>query len=79
LLSLVAVSAGTSLLCWFPSSRRFSLRSLFIATTFLAVVLGMVAWLDAIAKGSGVNQSIVNRFVIEERGISLENAAKLCA
>jgi hypothetical protein len=26
--------------------RRFTLRSLFIATTFLAVVLGMIAWLD---------------------------------
>ena len=25
---------------------HFSLRSLFIATTFLAVVLGMIAWLD---------------------------------
>jgi hypothetical protein len=25
---------------------RFTLRSLFIATTFLAVVLGMIAWLD---------------------------------
>jgi hypothetical protein len=25
---------------------RFTLRSLFILTTFLAVVLGMIAWLD---------------------------------
>jgi hypothetical protein len=25
---------------------RFTLRSLFIATTFLAVVSGMIAWLD---------------------------------
>jgi hypothetical protein len=25
---------------------RFTLRSLFVATTFLAVVLGMIAWLD---------------------------------
>jgi hypothetical protein len=25
---------------------RFTLRSMFLATTFLAVVLGMVAWLD---------------------------------
>jgi hypothetical protein len=25
---------------------RFNLRSLFIATTFLAVVLGLIAWLD---------------------------------
>jgi hypothetical protein len=44
--SLVVTFAGTSLLFWVPSSRRFSLRTLFIATTFLAVVLGMIAWLD---------------------------------
>jgi hypothetical protein len=32
---------------WLRSiSFRFSLRSLFIATTFLAIVLGMIAWLD---------------------------------
>jgi hypothetical protein len=29
-----------------PSPWRFNLCSLFIATTFLAVVLGMIAWLD---------------------------------
>ena len=29
-----------------PWPWRFTLRSLFIATTFLAVVLGMIAWLD---------------------------------
>jgi len=33
----------------------------------------------AIAKGSGVSQSIVNRFVHGERSISLETAAKLCS
>jgi plasmid maintenance system antidote protein VapI len=33
----------------------------------------------AIAKGSGVSQSVVNRFVHGERGISLETAAKLCS
>ena len=33
----------------------------------------------AIAKGSGVSQSIVNRFVSGERGISLETAAKIAA
>lgn len=33
----------------------------------------------AIAKGSGVSQSIINRFVSGERGISLETAAKLAA
>jgi hypothetical protein len=25
---------------------RFTLRTLFIVTTFLAIVLGMIAWLD---------------------------------
>lgn len=33
----------------------------------------------AIAKGSGVSQSIVNRFARGQRGISLETAAKICA
>jgi transcriptional regulator with XRE-family HTH domain len=33
----------------------------------------------AIAKGSGVSQSIINRFVSGERGISLETAAKIAA
>ncbi len=33
----------------------------------------------AVAKGSGVSQSVVNRFVHGERGISFETAAKLCA
>jgi transcriptional regulator with XRE-family HTH domain len=33
----------------------------------------------AIAKGSGVSQSVVNRFVHGERSISLETAAKLCS
>jgi transcriptional regulator with XRE-family HTH domain len=32
----------------------------------------------AIAKASVVSQSVVNRFVSGERGISLETAAKLC-
>lgn len=32
----------------------------------------------AIAKGSGVSQSVVNRFATGERGISLDTAAKLC-
>jgi hypothetical protein len=47
--SPVVVFAGISLLFRLPSSRPlhgFSLRSLFIATTVLAVVLGMIAWLD---------------------------------
>jgi len=33
----------------------------------------------AIAKGSGVSQSVVNRFVNGERGISLTTAARLCS
>ncbi len=33
----------------------------------------------AIAKGSGVSQSVVNRFARGERGISLETAARLCS
>lgn len=33
----------------------------------------------AIAKGSRVSQSVVNRFVHGERGINLETAARLCA
>lgn len=33
----------------------------------------------AIAKGSGVSQSVVNRFVHGERSIGIDTAAKLCA
>jgi hypothetical protein len=33
----------------------------------------------AIAKGSGVSQSVVNRFMSGERGISLITAAALCS
>jgi plasmid maintenance system antidote protein VapI len=32
----------------------------------------------AIAKGAAVDQSVLNRFVNGERGISFETAAKLC-
>lgn len=42
---LTAPFAITSLLVWFPRSSRFSLRTLFIATTVLAVVLGFGVWL----------------------------------
>jgi hypothetical protein len=47
-----AGSVATQLGC------RFTLRTLFIATTFLAVVLGMVAWLDRawIGKWSGASR-----------------------
>ena len=33
----------------------------------------------AVAKGSGVSQSVVNRFMNGSRGISFETAATLCA
>jgi plasmid maintenance system antidote protein VapI len=32
----------------------------------------------AVTKGSGVSQSLVNRFVNGERSISIETASKLC-
>jgi transcriptional regulator with XRE-family HTH domain len=32
----------------------------------------------AIAKGAGVSQSVLNRFMHGERSIGLETAAKLC-
>jgi hypothetical protein len=43
-LTLVAGSLAMAFQLRWPW--RFTLRSLFIATTFLAVVLGMIAWLD---------------------------------
>ncbi len=36
---------GIPWLLWFPWSKRFSLRTLLIATTLVAVVLGLVVWL----------------------------------
>jgi hypothetical protein len=33
-------------LFWYKRGWQFTLRDLLIATTFLAVVLGMIAWLD---------------------------------
>ena len=32
----------------------------------------------AIAKGSGISQSVLNRFMNGERSISIDTAAKLC-
>lgn len=32
----------------------------------------------AVAKGAGVSQSVVNRFVQGQRSISIDTAAKLC-
>ena len=43
-LVLVTGSLAMALRLHWPP--RFTLRSLFIVTTFLAVVLGMIAWLD---------------------------------
>jgi hypothetical protein len=43
---LVPVFATLSAVPWIRPPRRFSLRTLFIAITFLAIVLGMIAWLD---------------------------------
>ena len=43
---LVLTTGSLAMLCQFRWPPRFTLRSLFIATTFLAVVLGMIAWLD---------------------------------
>jgi hypothetical protein len=43
---LVLVTGSLSLNFRLRWPWRFNLRTLFIATTFLAIVLGMVAWLD---------------------------------
>jgi hypothetical protein len=43
---LVFMTGSQALALQLPWHWRLTLRSLFIATTFLAVVLGMIAWLD---------------------------------
>ena len=43
---LVLISGSLAMALRMRWPPRFNLRSLFIATTFLAVVLGMMAWLD---------------------------------
>jgi hypothetical protein len=43
---LVLTSGSLAMLLRLRRPWRFTLRTLFIATTFLAVVLGMIAWLD---------------------------------
>ena len=43
---LVLLSAIFALSPWIRSSKRVSLRTLLIATTLVAVVLGMIAWVD---------------------------------
>jgi hypothetical protein len=42
----VLTSGWLAIICQMRWPWRFTLRSQFIATTFLAVVLGMIAWLD---------------------------------
>jgi hypothetical protein len=44
---LVLITGSLSMLLRMPWPLHFTLRSLFIATTFLAIVLGMSAWLDS--------------------------------
>ena len=44
--SLVLTSSGAAFLFQLRLPLQFGLRTLFMATTFLAVVLGMIAWLD---------------------------------
>ena len=43
---LVLTSGSLAMLLRLRWPPQFTLRSLFIVTTFLAVVLGMIAWLD---------------------------------
>jgi hypothetical protein len=43
---LVLVSGLLAILCRPRWPLRFRLRTMLIATTFLAIVLGMIAWLD---------------------------------
>jgi hypothetical protein len=43
---LVLMSGSLAMLFRMGWPWRFTLRSLFIATTFLAAVPGMIAWLD---------------------------------
>jgi hypothetical protein len=45
-MSIVGLSLVGLLMGMHKRPLRFTLRSLFIVTTFLAVVLGMIAWLD---------------------------------
>jgi hypothetical protein len=42
----VVITAATALLAWFaPSYKRFSLRTVLIATTLVAGMLGLIVWL----------------------------------
>jgi hypothetical protein len=41
---LVLIVVGLGVMSWFGWSNRFSLRTLLIATTLVAVVLGLIVW-----------------------------------
>ncbi len=43
---LVSMTLFAAVVPWLPWSRRFSLRTLLIATTLVAAVLGLVVWLN---------------------------------
>ena len=38
------LSASLAAVPWFRWSKRFSLRTMFITTTLVAIVLGLIAW-----------------------------------
>ena len=40
----IAITAALAAVPWLPRSARFSLRSLLIATTLVAVALGLIVW-----------------------------------
>ncbi len=42
---LIILSVALGGLLWLPSSRRFTLRTLLIATTLVAISLGLIMWL----------------------------------
>jgi hypothetical protein len=41
----LVVTAGIATICWLPIDRRCNLRTLFLATTLVAVLLGLGVWL----------------------------------
>ncbi len=40
------LTAAVAVVCWLPWSSRFSLRTLLIATTLVAVMLGLIVWMS---------------------------------
>jgi hypothetical protein len=43
---LVFTSGALAAIAWLPWSKRFSLRTLLIATTLVAIVLGIIVWMS---------------------------------